>query len=183
MHPKSRITSRSQSLSQPVALYNSSQVYAIEQAWFAQGYSSFALMQQAAWQMTQGIIQLNADNRNYQHLHAHDNIYYAKNKHLAHRASKPPRASIWVGVGNNGGDGWLIAYYLQQANANDEAIFLLEKIIEKFPNRTVLYLNLADAYYGINENEEAKVNYEKYIEFMKKSGKENKIPKRVLEYK
>ena len=115
MHPKSRITSRSQSLSQPVALYNSSQVYAIEQAWFAQGYSSFALMQQAAWQMTQGIIQLNADNRNYQHLHAHDNIYYAKNKHLAHRASKPPRASIWVGVGNNGGDGWLIAYYLQQA--------------------------------------------------------------------
>ena len=76
-----------------------------------------------------------------------------------------------------------IAYYLQQANANDEAIFLLEKIIEKFPNRTVLYLNLADAYYGINENEEAKVNYEKYIEFMKKSGKENKIPKRVLEYK
>ena len=39
-----------------------------------------------------------------------------------------------------------IAYYLQQANANDEAIFLLEKIIEKFPNRTVAYLNLADAY-------------------------------------
>src|SRR5699024_8973910 len=25
-----------------------------------------------------------------------------------------PRVSIWVGKGNNGGDGWLIAYYLQQ---------------------------------------------------------------------
>lgn len=76
-----------------------------------------------------------------------------------------------------------IAYYLQQANANDEAIFLLEKIIEKFPNRTVAYLNLADAYDGINDKEKAKVNYEKYIELMKKSGKEAKIPKRVLEFK
>lgn len=76
-----------------------------------------------------------------------------------------------------------IAYYLQQAKANDEAIFLLEKIIEKFPNRTVAYLNLADAYDGINDKEKAKSNYKKYIELMKKSGKEAKIPKRVLEYK
>ncbi len=75
------------------------------------------------------------------------------------------------------------AYYLQQVNANDEAIFLLEKIIEKFPNRTVAYLNLADAYNGINNKEKAKVNYEKYINLMKQENKENKIPKRVLEYK
>ena len=40
----------------PIALYTSSQVYAIEQDWFADGYSSFALMQQAAWQMAQRII-------------------------------------------------------------------------------------------------------------------------------
>jgi tetratricopeptide (TPR) repeat protein len=76
-----------------------------------------------------------------------------------------------------------IAYYLQQANANEEAIFLLEKIIEKFPNRTVAYLNLADAYNGINENEKAKENYEKYINLMKQDNRESKIPKRVLEYK
>lgn len=76
-----------------------------------------------------------------------------------------------------------IAYYLQQANANNEAIFLLEKIIEKFPNRTVAYLNLGDAYNGLNNKEKAKSNYEKYIELMKKSGKEAKIPKRVLEFK
>jgi hypothetical protein len=76
-----------------------------------------------------------------------------------------------------------IAYYLQQAKSNDEAIFLLEIIIEKFPNRTVAYLNLADAYEGINDKEKAKINYEKYIDLMKKSGKETKIPKRVLEYK
>jgi tetratricopeptide (TPR) repeat protein len=76
-----------------------------------------------------------------------------------------------------------IAYYLQQANANEEAIFLLEKIIEKFPNRTVAYLNLADAYNGINNKEKAKVNYEKYISLMKQDNRELKIPKRVLEYK
>jgi tetratricopeptide (TPR) repeat protein len=76
-----------------------------------------------------------------------------------------------------------IAYYLQQAKANDEAIFLLEKIIEKFPNRTVAYLNLADAYDGINDKEKAKENYEKYINLMKQDKKENKIPQRVLEYK
>lgn len=75
-----------------------------------------------------------------------------------------------------------IAYYLQQANANDEAIFLLEKIIEKFPNRTVAYINLADAYLGINDIEKAKVNYKKYIELMKQDNKEEKIPKRVLEF-
>ncbi|QKF73927.1 hypothetical protein AFAEC_1775 [Aliarcobacter faecis] len=75
-----------------------------------------------------------------------------------------------------------IAYYLQQANANEEAIFLLEKIIEKYPNRTVAYLNLADAYLGKNNKEKAKENYKKYIELMKQDNKEEKIPKRVLEF-
>ncbi|QKF67307.1 hypothetical protein AVENP_1762 [Arcobacter venerupis] len=76
-----------------------------------------------------------------------------------------------------------IAYYLQQANANNEAIFLLEKILEKFPNRTVAYLNLADAYDGLGNKEKAKENYEKYMNLMKQDNKEAKIPKRVLEYK
>ena len=75
-----------------------------------------------------------------------------------------------------------IAYYLQQANANEEAIFLLEKIIEKYPNRIVAYLNLADSYNGINNKEKAKENYNKYISLMKQDNKEDKIPKRVLEF-
>ncbi|MDX4036410.1 tetratricopeptide repeat protein, partial [Aliarcobacter skirrowii] len=75
-----------------------------------------------------------------------------------------------------------IAYYLQQANANEEAIFLLEKIIEKYPNRIVAYLNLADSYIGINNKEEAKENYEKYVKLMKQNNKDEKIPKRVLEF-
>ena len=93
----------------PIALYHSKQLYAMEQAWFAQGYDSFALMQQAAWQMTQQIIQLEAKNHQYitTSLIEGDNIYAYSDRKLS--------ASIWVGCGNNGGDGWLIAHYLQQA--------------------------------------------------------------------
>lgn len=87
----------------PVALYTSQQVYAMEQEWFAHGYESFALMQQAAWQMSQHII----------------NIYDQKqscipNGVACRHDNRQPRVSIWVGSGNNGGDGWLIAHYLQQ---------------------------------------------------------------------
>ena len=88
----------------PVALYSSQQVYAMEQEWFAHGYDSFALMQQAAWQMTQHII----------------DIYDQKQSCIANgiackHDARQPRVSIWVGGGNNGGDGWLIAHYLQHA--------------------------------------------------------------------
>jgi hydroxyethylthiazole kinase-like uncharacterized protein yjeF len=91
--------------SMPIALYTSQQVYAIEQQWFRQGYDSFGLMQQAAWQMSQRIIQLQAQNN--QDSITDSRIYGHNDKQL--------RASIWVGAGNNGGDGWLIAHYLQQA--------------------------------------------------------------------
>lgn len=100
----------------PVELYTSEQVYSIEQAWFAQGYDSFALMQQAAWQMTQHIVQLAAQN------HSHLKATLAQSSTLLTRNDKQPTASIWVGCGNNGGDGWLIAYYLQQAGWRVEVI-------------------------------------------------------------
>ena len=90
----------------PVALYSSKQLYAIEQAWFAQGNNSFALMQQAAWQMVQHIELLYEDK--YLSKHVSDNGVVSRSN-ISLR-----RASIWVGKGNNGGDGWLIAYYLQQ---------------------------------------------------------------------
>ena len=73
-----------------IALYNAQQVYDIERAWFEQGYDSFALMQQAAWQCAQRII------------------------HLARPKPQDKRACVWVGHGNNGGDGWLVGYYLHQ---------------------------------------------------------------------
>ncbi len=90
----------------PIALYNSKQLYAMEQAWFAEGHDSFGLMKQAAWQMAQYIAALY--EQKMLNTHALANVKFYR------RPTYKPRASIWVGRGNNGGDGWMIAYYLQQ---------------------------------------------------------------------
>ncbi|WP_350562455.1 NAD(P)H-hydrate dehydratase [Psychrobacter sp. CAL346-MNA-CIBAN-0220] len=90
----------------PIALYSSQQVYNMERAWFAQGYSSFGLMQQAAWQMAQRVMRLYDQQQQSKTFGQGMDI---------RRDNSQLRASIWVGSGNNGGDGWLIAHYLQQA--------------------------------------------------------------------
>ena len=72
-----------------------------------------------------------------------------------------------------------IAYYLQKAGANEEAIYLLEKILEKYPNRTVAHYNLADAYWALGEKKKAIASYTTYIEQMKEKGKEKRIPQVV----
>ncbi len=74
-----------------------------------------------------------------------------------------------------------IAYYLQKAGANKEAAYLLEKIIEKFPDRTVAYYNLGDAYWALGEKQKAIKAYTTYIEQMCHKGLQKKIPKMVLE--
>lgn len=90
----------------PVALYSSNQIYAMEQVWFAEGHDSFGLMQQAAWQMAHYIMAL------YEQKMLNFHSFAFTNTHNRNNCS--PRANVWVGKGNNGGDGWLIAYYLQQ---------------------------------------------------------------------
>ena len=106
MPTSNELSSKTTISTMPIALYSSKQLYAMEQAWFAQGNNSFALMQQAAWQMVK-----------------HIEILYEKkclNEQLAKQGiasrpvNRPCRVSVWVGKGNNGGDGWLVAYYLQQ---------------------------------------------------------------------
>lgn len=74
-----------------------------------------------------------------------------------------------------------IAYYLQKSGANKEAIYLLERILEKYPNRTVVYYNLGDAYWGLGKKKKAKQAYQTYIKQMKEKGKEKKIPKIVIQ--
>ncbi|WP_201548758.1 NAD(P)H-hydrate dehydratase [Psychrobacter fjordensis] len=91
----------------PISLYSSKQLYAMEQAWFDKGHDSFGLMQQAAWQMTKHIEQL------YEKKYLNRQSLTSVN--FSHRHNHQYRVSIWVGKGNNGGDGWLIAYYLKQA--------------------------------------------------------------------
>ena len=98
----------------PIALYNSKQLYAMEQAWFAEGHDSFGLMKQAAWQMAQYIAALY--EQKMLNTHALANVKFYR------RPTYKRRASIWVGRGNNGGDGWLIAYYLQQMGWQVEVV-------------------------------------------------------------
>ena len=98
----------------PIALYNSNQLYTMEQAWFAEGHDSFGLMKQAAWQMAQYIAALYEQKMFNTHALANVKFY--------RRPIYKRRASIWVGRGNNGGDGWMIAYYLQQMGWQVEVV-------------------------------------------------------------
>jgi hypothetical protein len=76
------------------------------------------------------------------------------------------------------------AFFLEQAGEYKTATNILDKIVAPyaFPNRTVAYLNLADAYAGLGDSVKAKANYSKYADMMKTSGKQSKIPKRVSQY-
>lgn len=71
-----------------------------------------------------------------------------------------------------------IAYYLQKAGHNNEAIYLLQKIIEEFPKRTAAYYNLADAYWALGKKKEARTMYEVYVKQRKSEGLS--VPKKVL---
>lgn len=73
-----------------------------------------------------------------------------------------------------------LAFYFQKSGAIIQSVNILNFIIERFPNRVVAYLNLADSYLVLHKNSEALSNYQKYIELMKKEGKEHKIPDRVF---
>lgn len=75
-----------------------------------------------------------------------------------------------------------VAYFLEQTGAYKESIYLLNEIIKKDPDRIVAYLNLADAQWGIEQFDNAKKSYQKYISLMKSQNKDlNKIPLRVKE--
>lgn len=101
-------------ISIPTSLYTSKQVYKMEQNWFEQGFDSFALMQQAAWQISQYIRQIIHQKR--QLSINNDEMFCGENRQL--------RACIWVGRGNNGGDGWLVAHYLQQAGWHVKVVMI-----------------------------------------------------------
>ncbi len=73
-----------------------------------------------------------------------------------------------------------IAYYLQKASINKEAIVLLKKVISSDYHRAVAHYNLADAYRALGEKEKALKEYHTYVEQMRKQGKEKRIPNKVL---
>ncbi len=72
-----------------------------------------------------------------------------------------------------------IGFFLLESGNCQQSIYILENVVYKFPQRTVAYLNLGDAYYCNNNSGEAIEMYQKYIELMKANGKESRIPKRI----
>lgn len=73
-----------------------------------------------------------------------------------------------------------IAFNCQKARNFYPAIDVLNKIIQKYPDRVVAYLNLADNYWATYNPKLAKENYRKYIELMKSQKKDlKKIPNYV----
>jgi len=75
-----------------------------------------------------------------------------------------------------------IAFRLTENGNQKVGIDLLQQIIEKYPTRTVAYLNLADSYWTIGDKESAIKNYKTYLSLMKSQKKDfNKVPKYVEE--
>ncbi|MHC8397694.1 tetratricopeptide repeat protein [Pseudomonas sp. LB3P93] len=74
-----------------------------------------------------------------------------------------------------------IAYFWQQAGFNEDAIWLLGKVIADNPKRVVAYLNIADAYWSEGDKATAAKNYKAYNELMIAGGKQQKIPERSKE--
>lgn len=81
--------------------------------------------------------------------------------------------------------GWSndLGYLFEQAGHYSEAVELLKHITRKHPDRIVAYLNLADAYWALDERERASEAYAQYYEKMLNAEKKTRIPQRVLERK
>jgi uncharacterized protein (TIGR02145 family) len=75
-----------------------------------------------------------------------------------------------------------MGYYLEQAEAYDAAIYLLNAVLEKYPQRVVAHLNIADAYWGNGERVKARKHYEEYVRLMKDQKKDiSNIPQTVYD--
>uniref|UniRef100_A0AAU6WTA5 Tetratricopeptide repeat protein n=1 Tax=Chryseobacterium endophyticum TaxID=1854762 RepID=A0AAU6WTA5_9FLAO len=74
------------------------------------------------------------------------------------------------------------AFNLEKIGANQQSKILLEQIIRQFPDRIVAYLNLADVLWKIQDHDQAKINYTKYLSLMKSQNKNlSKVPQRVYD--
>lgn len=90
------------------ALYSPKQIYDLEKNWFSKN-DSFALMQQAAWQLAH-IIKQESSNQKCS----------PPQKSNHRQKSSHPQKSVLVvaGAGNNGGDAWLVAHYVNKLCPN-----------------------------------------------------------------
>jgi tetratricopeptide (TPR) repeat protein len=74
------------------------------------------------------------------------------------------------------------AFNLEKTGANQQSKILLEQIIRQFPDRIVAYLNLADVLWKMQDQDQAKIHYAKYLSLMKSQNKNlSKVPQRVYD--
>lgn len=73
-----------------------------------------------------------------------------------------------------------IAFYLQKGKSHKNAIQILNKVIALNPDRIISYLNLADSYTALKQNNEADQNYYHYLQQLGSDKKEipTKLKKR-----
>lgn len=71
-------------------------------------------------------------------------------------------------------------YALGQAGENDLAYKVLKSVEQVSPDRVVLKLNIADVLW-VTDKDASKIYYKEYVDYMRQSGKENLIPKNVLD--
>ena len=72
-----------------------------------------------------------------------------------------------------------MAYYLEQANHNEESIVILDEVLRKVQDRVVAYLNIADAYWKQGDKFAAFLHYSEYAHRMHKKRKLKRMPSRV----
>jgi hypothetical protein len=106
-----------------------------------------------------------------------------------YNAGKPRDAAHTLGVAI-GSKPWTIrdedvaafndwGFFLAEAKLYHDAVAVLSAVLAAFPDRTVAYLNVGDAYVGMHDTAKAKVAYRRYAEGMEKEGRKQKIPDRV----
>lgn len=70
-------------------------------------------------------------------------------------------------------------FFLAESRRPASAIPVLMQVLEKFPERTVAHLNIADAYYSLRMKEQATAHYRRYAAAMDAAGRQ--VPDRVVD--
>lgn len=72
-----------------------------------------------------------------------------------------------------------LGYFLYKRGMYKESIYVLDSVINYDNKRVVAFLNIADSYWSDGQKAKANKYYANYLELMKSTGKENKVPKYI----
>lgn len=75
-----------------------------------------------------------------------------------------------------------LGFFLVEGGKASEAAPVLEEVVRAVPGRAVAYLNLGDAYAGVQDAARARPAYARYRELMEAAGNGKKVPERVRSF-